>query len=70
MATSFELKGILKKVKTKKTEKHPDYEGSIRTGGKLYYIAAWDCFSEKKQFNYISLSLTEVNEYDEDEPFK
>lgn len=49
----------------KKSDKHPDYKGSINVNGKEYWISAWDKIS-KKGTNFISLSVQEKTDRKDD----
>lgn len=50
----------------KKTDKHPDYKGSVRVNGVDFWVSAWDKTSKTgKQF--ISLSVTPKQPASEDE---
>jgi hypothetical protein len=48
-------KGYLFRVKDKKTDKHPDFEGSIPIEGRTYKLAGWVRVS-KVGNKYLSLS--------------
>jgi uncharacterized protein (DUF736 family) len=53
--------GALFKNKDKKSEKHPDYRGTVNVGGTEYYLASW-LKTSKAGEKYMSLSVTEKNE--------
>ena len=53
--------GALFRNKEKKTDKHPDYRGTINVGGAEYYLASW-LKTSKAGEKYMSLSVTEKNE--------
>jgi hypothetical protein len=54
-------RGVLFRAKEKKTDKHPDYTGSINVGGKDYYLSAWLKDSKAGQ-KYFSMAVTEKRE--------
>ena len=54
-----ENKGALFKAKTKKTEKSPDYYGTINLSGYEYKIAGWLTTSKDGNQKYISLSIND-----------
>ena len=49
-------KGALFQSKNKKTENHPDYDGSINIDGKDYWLAGWRKTS-KNGAQFLSLSI-------------
>lgn len=56
----FELKdnsGALFKNDHKKTDKHPDYTGNVKIGGKEKRIAAW--IKQGKKGKFMSLSFSD-----------
>lgn len=57
----FQIKdgtGSLFKVYDKGGEKHPDYNGSAKIGGKEYYLSGW-IKTAKSGKQYLSLSIQE-----------
>jgi hypothetical protein len=48
--------GALFQAKEKKTEKHPDYDGSINIDGKDYWLSGWRKTS-KNGNQFLSLSV-------------
>ena len=57
----------------KKTDKHPDFTGSINVGGVEYWLSAWNKKSQKGQ-GFFSLSVKPkedkpVNSFDDSIPF-
>ena len=55
MSYDKENKGVLFKNKNKKTDSHPDYNGSINIDGTDYWLSAWINESQDGQ-KYMSLS--------------
>ena len=56
-----ENKGVLFRVKDKKSDNHPDYNGSINIDGNEYWLSAW--INEDKSGNkYMSLSRGEAKQ--------
>jgi len=51
-------RGVLFKNQYRKTDKHPDYTGSVNVEGKELDLAAW-VRKSKKGVVYISLSVSE-----------
>jgi hypothetical protein len=49
-------KGALFQAKEKKTDKHPDYDGSINIDGKDFWLAGWRKTS-KNGNQFLSLSI-------------
>ena len=49
-------RGVLFKNDDKKTEKHPDYTGSININGTEHYLSAW-IQTSKKGTKFMSLSI-------------
>jgi uncharacterized protein (DUF736 family) len=49
-------KGALFQAKEKKTDKHPDYDGSINVGGHDYWVSGWKKVS-KNGNTFLSLSV-------------
>jgi uncharacterized protein (DUF736 family) len=47
--------GALFKNEDKRSEKHPDYKGNIRIGGRDYWLSAW-LKSSKAGAKYLSLA--------------
>lgn len=54
-------RGVLFKNDRKESDKHPDYKGTINTGGQDYDLAAWITKSKKGQI-YMSLKVSEQRE--------
>ena len=48
--------GALFQAKEKKTDKHPDYEGSVNVGGKDYWLSGWRKTS-KNGNQFLSLAV-------------
>jgi len=56
-------KGILFRNIQKKTDKHPDYQGSVNIEGKEYYLSAWVSDNSDKNGNkWLNLSFGGVVE--------
>lgn len=51
--------GSLFRNQEKKTEKHPDYTGTINIGGDLKRLSAW-LKESKNGVKYLSLSVSEM----------
>lgn len=49
-------KGVLFRVYEKKTDKHPDYTGSVDVDGKKFWLNGWKNTS-KSGSNYLSISI-------------
>jgi len=49
-------RGVLFKNDDKKTEKHPDYNGSININGTEHWLSAW-IQTSKKGTKFMSLSI-------------
>jgi uncharacterized protein (DUF736 family) len=50
-------RGVLFKNSQKKTEKHPDYQGTVNVGGTEYRLAAW-LKTSKNGDRYMSLAVS------------
>jgi hypothetical protein len=48
-------RGVLFKNSTKKSDKHPDYSGSINVGGVDHFLDAW--IKEGQKGKFMSLSI-------------
>jgi hypothetical protein len=57
--------GFLIRIKDKKTERHPDFEGELPIAGKKYLLAGWVRIS-KKGNKYLSLSVRPHPDQDQD----
>ena len=58
MAENREMSGVLFRNRRKAQEKHPDYTGSCKIGGKVYYVSAWIKESGEGT-KYFSMAYTE-----------
>lgn len=56
-----ENRGSLFSNKDKKTDKHPDYKGSINVDGKVYWMTCWNSTS-KAGMDYMTVSVTEMDD--------
>ena len=54
-------RGVLFKNDDKKTEKHPDYNGSININGTEHWLSAW-IQTSKKGTKFMSLSIGAAKE--------
>lgn len=52
--------GVLFKNERKKSDKHPDYTGSINIGGTEYWLSAW--IKEGKKGKFMSLAIGDEKE--------
>ena len=59
--------GFLIRVKNKRSDRHPDFEGSIPIEGKEYRLSGWIRVS-KKGNKYLSLSARLDTSQDQDRP--
>lgn len=58
MAENREMSGVLFRNRRKVQEKHPDYTGSCKIDGKVYYVSAWIKVSAEGT-KYFSMAYTE-----------
>lgn len=50
-------RGILSKNNSKKTEKHPDYRGSINVQGDEYWMSGWITERKDGSGKFLSISI-------------
>lgn len=59
--------GVLFENEKKKSDKHPDFQGSYTDGeGREFWVSGWEKESRSGQY-YISLAFTEKQEVEEDD---
>ena len=67
MAENREMSGVLFRNRRKSQEKHPDYTGSCKIDGKVYYVSAWIKESAEGT-KYFSMAYTERIVYEGNNP--
>ncbi len=55
-------RGTLGKNKNRKTEKHPEYNGSLNVGGTDYWISGWIQTNKQDGSKFFSLSVKPKDE--------